>query len=57
MEETLKYGISISNLLLSEPNSTTNHGILRDQESQMICKSGAQTQDGGNCSSIQDLNL
>jgi hypothetical protein len=23
----------------------------------MICKSGAQTQDGGNCSSIQDLNL
>jgi len=54
MEETPNNGTSINNLYPSDLSTTTNHGTSRVQVSPTICKSGAQTQDGGNSSSIPD---
>jgi hypothetical protein len=55
--ETLRYGTSISKHSPLDPSTTTNLGISRAQEKQMRCKSGAQIQDGGNCSSTVGHNL
>jgi hypothetical protein len=53
MEERLKSGISINNPRPSEPDTTTNHGILRALEEPETCKSGALTQDGSKSSNTK----
>jgi hypothetical protein len=53
MEERLKSGISINNLLLLEPDTTTNHGISRIPEEPATCRSGAPTPIGSKSSSIK----
>jgi len=50
MEEKLKNSTSINIQEPSEQDTTTNHSISRAQEDLPICKSGAPTADGGNCS-------
>jgi hypothetical protein len=54
METRVKYGISIKSQRPLRLDSTTNHGISRAQEKHQKCKSGAQTQDGGNCSDMKE---
>jgi len=57
MEETLKFGTSISNPWLSEPDWITNHGISRVLVKPTTCKSGVPTQDGTKSSDIKESNL
>jgi hypothetical protein len=49
-----KPSTSINNPRLSELESTTNLGILEAQEEPLICRSGAPTLDGGNCSDTKE---
>jgi hypothetical protein len=54
MEEIHKYGTSINNHSLSEPSTTTNHGISRVLVEPTTCKSGAPTQDGSKSLSTKE---
>jgi hypothetical protein len=56
MEEKLKFGTSTNNLLLSGQDTIINPGILKTQETHKTCRSGAQIQDGGKCSSLRRTN-
>jgi hypothetical protein len=50
MEEALKCGTLMPNLRPSDPSQTTNHWTLPVQARPIICKFGAQTEDGGKSS-------
>jgi len=56
MVEALRNGISINNLLPSEPDTTINHGTSKTLGEQDTCRFGARTQDGSKSSNMKVTN-